>query len=239
MLNEKYNHQLSMFDGLHLLTLAFFLVVITLFFLFREKIKSERFEKGFRITLGLSLLIMETLFHIWIFSRGSYSLSMIPLTGFCAMTNWLTIFTLLTNKTQYFKYLIYYAITGAILSLVFVDISFAIPHFRYFHYFFVHFGFLLAALYYYFTNKITITHRDGLHASIALFIYTLLILIADLIVKENWFYLMENPLKELSDAFGLPLYTILWIIAVIIMTATWHFSLYYFQEKILLRSQKD
>ncbi len=224
MLNENLNHQLSMFDYQHLIVLSFFIIVIVLFYIFKDKISSKQFETRFRISLALFLLIFETLFHIWILSRGSYSLSMIPFTGYCAFVNLLTIITLLLNKPKWFNYLIYYALTGAFFSLVFVDMSFAFPHFRFFHYFLVHFGFLLASLYYYFTNKIEINYKNLFISTSFVFGYTIIILIVDLIFNQNWFYLFVNPVEEISAFFKVPWYTILWIIANIIFTLIW-FSL--------------
>lgn len=222
MLNENLNGKLEMFNFMHLFTLLVLISIIVLFYIFRNKISNDRFEKVFRIFMGFFLLTFESLFHIWIYSRGSYSLSMIPLTGFCALTNVVTIILLFTNKTKYFKYVIYYALTGALFSLVFVDTPFGFPHFRYFHYFFVHFGFLLTSLYYYFTNRIEVSRKSYIISTIILFIYTQIVLIFDVLLHENWFYLIENPIKEISDALGNPWYTILWMIFNISFNYLWY-----------------
>ena len=230
MLNEDLRDKLSMFDGLHLGTLGFFVVIISLLFIFRKKINNERFEKTFRILMGLFLLIFETSYHIWVLSRRSYSIDMIPLTGFCAMTNLLTIYALLSNKTKLFNYIIYYALTGALLSLVFIDLTYAIPHFRYFHYFFVHFGFLLSSLYYYATGHLEFNNKNLLKGSLCVFVYSLVVLVFDIILDKNWFYLIENPLKEISDSLGAPWYTILWIITIMVVTYLWYLLLKAFQK---------
>lgn len=222
MFNEAYNHQLSMFDVVHLLTLLSLGFIFLVIYLLRHHLSKPKHDKIFRITLGLILLIFESGFHLWTFTNGGYSYHMIPLTGFCAMTNVLTIYALLCNKTKLFNYLIYYAITGALFALIFVDTSYGIPHFRYFHYFIVHYGFLLASLYYFITKRVEIKRKHFLKASLMLFIYTLLVLMADLLLKENWFYLFESPVKEISDFFGYPLYTILWLLAIFILISLWY-----------------
>lgn len=227
-----------MFDLTHILTLCFFAIVTLLVFLFKDKIKNKKFEKVFRISLGIFLLALESSFHIWILSRGSYSLSMIPLTGFCALTNLLTILTLLFNKPKYFNYLIYYALTGTLFSLVFVDITYGFGHFRYFHYFFVHYGFLLGSLYYFFTGKLDITFKNFTRALLALTIYTIIVFIFDLILDQNWFYMLENPVKEISDALGYPVYPILWSLTIILLTYLWYLLLNLFSKKLLKKKRK-
>jgi len=231
MLNEQLNNKLSMFGSLHLTTLAVFILVIFVFYFNREKIKNEKFEKIFRITMGVFLLTFESLYHIWVLSRSAYTIDMIPLTGFCALTNLLTAITLLSGKTKFFNYLIYYALTGALFSLVFVDTTYGIPHFRYFHYFFVHFGFLLSSLYYFFINKIEINLKNMIKASSVLFVYTIVVLIFDIVLNKNWFYLIESPVKEISDAFGTPWYTILWILTIIIITCLWYLLFDFLKRK--------
>lgn len=225
MFQEQYNNQLSMFNPLHLLTLLVLVIIFIVIYLNRNKLSRPKNDKIFRFTLGSILLIFESGFHLWTAIKGEYTYEMIPLTGVCALTNVLTIYALLCNKTKLFNYLIYYAMTGSMFALIFVDTAYGIPHFRYFHYFIVHFGFLLASLYYFITNRIQVTLKNYLTASITLFAYTILILIADIILEVNWFYLFESPVKEISDFFGLPLYTILWILTIIILLFGWYLLL--------------
>ena len=233
MFNEYYNGQLSMFDTLHIITLIVLILIFVFVYLFKDKLSKPKNDKIFRISLGILLLVFESGFHLWTALNGGYSYHMLPLTGFCAMTNVLTIYALLFNKTHLFDYLIYYALTGSLFALIFVDTSYSIPHFRYFHYFIVHYGFLLASLYYFITKRIVITKKKYLIATISLFSYTMIVLIADLILEENWFYLFESPVKEISDFFGLPLYTILWIITIILLTSGWYILLKSIQKRHL------
>ena len=231
MFNEVLNDRLSMFNGLHLLTLAFLVLFFVMIYYFRFNMSKDYREKTFRLILGLSLLIFEAGYHVWVLTRGAYTREMIPLTGFCALTNVLTIYALLANKPKLFNYIIYYALTGAMFALIFVDTTYGIPHFRYFHYFIVHYGFLLASLYYFVTGRIDIKFNYYIKASLVLFAYTLFVLLVDVILKENWFYLFESPVKEISDAFGQPWYTMLWILTIIILTGIWYLLLRFIQQR--------
>jgi len=232
MFNEDLNHKLAMFDTVHLTTLAIFAIIIACFYLFRGKIKNDKFEKIFRITMGIFLLLMEGSYHIWLITRSSYSINMIPFTGFCATTHLFTVIALLTNKTKMFNYIIYYALTGALLSIIFVDTSFTIPHFRFFHYFLVHFGFLIVSLYYFFTNRLEISKKYLIKSALFVLIHSLIILVFDLILDKNWFYLIKNPLEDISDSLGLPWYTILWILTIMFFTYLWYLLLKQLKKRI-------
>ena len=238
MFDEGLNQSLSMFDFLHLITLTFIILMFIIIYIFKNKLSSTKNEKLFRIILGILLLVFELGFHVWIFSKGHYAIDMIPLTGFCAFTNLITVFVLLTNKPQLFNYIIYYALTGSMFALIFVDMSYRIPHFRYFHYFIVHSGFLLASFYYLITNRLTISFKNYFKASLYLFCYTIIVLIVNIILKKNWFYLFENPVKEISEAIGNPWYTILWILTIIILTYLWYLLLNLIKNKNLFSKVK-
>lgn len=225
MFNEVYNNQMSMFNMLHIATLISLVLIFICVYLFKDKLNTPKNDIIFRYTLGFTLLIFEVGYHLWVFFGGTYMIDMIPLTGFCAMTNLLTAYALLFNKHKIFSYIIYYAFTGALFALLFVDITYGFPHFRYFHYFIVHYGFLLASLYYFITNRIELNIKNLLIAAISLFSYTIIVLIVNIFTENNWFYLFESPVKEISDAFGSPWYTILWILAIIILTTFWYLLL--------------
>jgi len=225
MFNESYNNSLEMFGGLHVLTLFFLLIVTIAVYQFRNVISKPKNQKIFLISLGLFLLVFESGFHLWTFFMNEYSYTMIPLTGFCAMTNLLTIFALLANKKRMFNIIVYYAFTGSLFALLFVDTTYGIPHFRYFHYFIVHYGFLLASLYFLFTKQLAITRKNLNLSTLILVVYTFVVFIFNLILKENWFYLFESPVKEISDFFGLPLYSVLWVITIFLLMNIWYYMI--------------
>lgn len=231
MFDETLKGTLLMFSALHLITLITLVLIFLVIYRFKDTISKPKNDRMFRITLGIGLLLFETGFHLWVLFMGEYSYTMIPLTGFCALTNVLTIYALLSNKTKLFNYIIYYALTGALFALVFVDTDYGFPHFRYFHYFIVHYGFVLAALYFFITKRISITWKNYMISTSVLFSYTMVILIANLILKENWFYLFESPVKEISDFFGFPLYTVLWILSIVLLTFMWYVLLKRIQSK--------
>jgi hypothetical integral membrane protein (TIGR02206 family) len=224
-----------MFNVLHLLTLGALFIMFIFVYRYRNILIKPKYDKIFRYILGYALLIFEAGYHIWVLSRGTYQIDMIPLTGFCAMTNLLTVYALLFNKHKLFSYIIYYAFTGALFALLFVDTTYGIPHFRYFHYFVVHYGFLLASLYYFITHRIELSVKNLFIASITLFAYTILVLIVNIFVDRNWFYLFESPVKEISDAFGRPWYTILWILAIILLTNIWYLLMKIIQNRKRVR----
>lgn len=212
MFNEKYNNTLSMFGLQHIITIVIIIGILAgAIYLARKFREDNTKDKIFRYTLGSFLLVSEITYHIWTILNGGYSLNMIPFTGFCAFVNVLTIYYLFTNNKKVANMVAYYSTTGMIFSVIFIDMNYGFPHFRYFHYFLVHFGFFVATIYYLFSGKLTITRKNANLASILLFSYTLFMWVFDLTLGFNWFYLNESPVREISDFFGKYLYPVLWM----------------------------
>ncbi|MCR1808800.1 TMEM164-related integral membrane acyltransferase [Haploplasma modicum] len=224
MFNDKYSIGLEMFNSKHLITLLVLaLVTVITVFIARKIDKDSKQDKIIRYMLASSLLILEVTYHVWVISRGEYNLGMIPFTGFCALTNLLTIYYLYTNNEKIANMVFFYALTGAFFSLIFIDTTYVFPHFRNVHYFYNHFVFLLSAIYSFVVGRVNMERKIFNKSALYLITYTLIILIFDLILKENWFYLFESPVKEISDFFGKVLYTPLWLLAIYLLMNIWYF----------------
>lgn len=233
MFNEKYNNRVEMFDLTHIFTLLFMLLVTILVVRFAVKNKSLKKDKIFRITLASILLMLEVVHAIWKVVKGEFDYTELPIWWFCSTTNFITIYYLYKNDKKVASIAIYYAFTGALFSLIFISMSYGPPHFRYFNYFYVHFGFLLAAIYFLMTKRIQIDLKTFIRSCIYLFSYTIVILIMDIILEANHFYLFESPVKEISDFFGIPLYTIFWLITIFILNTSWYLLISFIQNKKL------
>ena len=223
MFNDKYLTGLEMFNLLHIITLLVMILIVFLTVMFSRKIKvNSKTDKIIRYSMATFLLVFELTYYIWTLADGNDFADINPFAAFCGMTNILTIIYLYSNSTKLANYVFYYALTGSFFSLLFVDITHAFPHFRYFHYFGIHFGFSLIAIYNYVIRRVKIERRSFNFASLYLISYTLVILVLDFILDENWFYFKESPVKEISDFFG-SFYPPLWIIVIYLLMNIWYF----------------
>lgn len=222
MFNERYATGLTMFSATHFIVIAVCIVLLAATVCLRKYFASPKADKIFRLTLGSFLLVFETTFHIWTAVRGGYSWNMFPPFGLCALTNLLTMIALFTDNRKIVSVCIYWALCGAFFSIIFVDISYMPPHFRFFHYFLVHFGFALGCLYYVITGKIRPTRKDVNRSSIILLTHSLVIYVLDVIFEQNWLYMREPAIPELSKVISGPLYTIGWILLIAGMIQMWY-----------------
>lgn len=189
---------------------------------FRRRFASPKADKAFRFALGSLLLIFETVFHIWTAVSGGYSWDMFPPFGLCAITNLLTIIALFTDHRRIVEVTLYWGLCGAFFSIIFVDITYMPPHFRFFHYFLVHFGFALGGLYFVMTGKIRPTRKGVNRSCMILLVHSLLIYTLDIVFDKNWLYMKAPAISGLPEFLSGPLYTILWMLLIAGMINLWY-----------------
>lgn len=209
MFNEKYQGFES-FSLTHLIAILVCVTVAVLIIVFRKKFQSRLAHNVFRFTMAGLLFTFELTFHIWTAVSGNYWFDIIPL-ELCAICNIATIIALVFDLNKVFEIIYTWAICGAMFSLIFVEQPYLPPHFRFFHYFLIHFGFMLANIYYVATGRAKLT-RKKLNLSMAiLFSASCLVWMIDVISGMNFMFFLQSPIKEISDVLGSPLYPLLWI----------------------------
>ncbi|MGM9524263.1 MAG: TIGR02206 family membrane protein [Faecousia sp.] len=222
MFNEKYSTGLEMFSVTHFIVIAVCIVLLVCKIAFRRRFASPKADKAFRFTLGSLLLSFETVFHIWTAVSGGYSWNMFPPFDLCAMTNLLTIIALFTDHRRIIEVTLYWGLCGAFFSILFVDITYMPPHFRFFHYFLVHFGFALGGLYFVITGKLRPTRKGVNRSCMILLVHSLVIYVLDTIFDQNWLYMKAPAISGLPAFLSGPLYTVLWILLIAGMINLWY-----------------
>jgi uncharacterized membrane protein YwaF len=170
LFDESYNTFHAFSIG-HLLGILFFIILIVLMVIFRNKI-GPRMDLIFRRKVAILMVLFEWIFYIWSLSRGGFQTSLLPF-GVCAISMYVTAYTL--------------------FSLVVADQTYNFPHFRYIHYFGNHGLFLLGNLYLLIVLKLKFTYKDLLKSSLYLFIYAVIMYPINFLLDSNHLFLREIP----------------------------------------------
>ena len=200
-----------------------FITALTAVILTRNFFKKKIPDRVFRYTLGSFLLLMEVVFYIWMPTTHHNTLDYLPFFLLCSFINMLTIIGLFFNLKKMFAITFYWALTGAFYALIFFDITYTFPHFRFFQYFLSHIGFCIVHLYFYLTGRIKINKNNFL---ISVFILTLLSIVMlgiDRYHGKNYWFMLGCPpqLEYASDALG-KLYTITWMTLAAVTVSFWY-----------------
>ena len=192
MYNENYQG-FTWFGLSHLAALIILCVAIFLIIVFKDKISSSK-DLYVRRTIAILMVFLEFNYYFWVFViLGSpFDVSILPL-GLCALSMYVTAFTLWTKNERLFKVIFPWAMSGALLSLIVADLNYTFPHFRYIHYFGNHMLFMLGNLYMLFVLRFKFTYQDLLKSSLILLIYAAIIYPINFLIDSNHLFLRELP----------------------------------------------
>ncbi len=190
LFDESYQ-TFQMFSLAHLFGVLFVIFLIVLMLIFKNKI-GARLDLFLRRTVSIVFIAIEWIFYSWSISLHGFQASLLPL-GVCAISIYVTAYTLWTKNEKTFKIIFPWAISGALISLVVANQSYSFPHFRYFHYFGNHGFFLLGNLYLLIVLKFKFTYKDLLRSSLYLLIYALIMYPLNFLLDTNHLFLREIP----------------------------------------------
>ncbi|WP_313893553.1 TIGR02206 family membrane protein [Psychrobacillus sp.] len=214
-----------MFSIAHFGAMAALGFLILLLFLTKKKwsIQKEKIRLIERI-FALSLLMMEVLYHIWLYQSGSWNWSnSLPL-ELCSISLMMTIVLLWTGNKHIYDFVFYAGIGGALQAVATPVLDLSFPHFRYFHFFYVHFGIILTALYFTWVKGYRPTFKGIIKTMVALNILLPCVFALNIMLQGNYMFLKEKPTNgSLLDFLGpYPWYILsLEFVAFIIFVCLW------------------
>jgi len=221
LFDERYIHEFALFGWLHILILGLGAGSLVAMYYLRERLQRPTVGRIFRYSVASLLLVAELVFQVWTASlHGLRWTEVVPL-GLCALNEWVTVVALFFDLKGVVKVILPWAFVGASLSFVVVDMgtSYAFPHFRFFHYFGIHWLFLVGCLYYLFTEKFRYTYRDLMRSAVWLGGVCLAVLAIDIAVGENFMFLRRWPeeLDFVNQWLPFPVNTALLMLGVFIL----------------------
>ena len=196
------NNDFQMFSLSHFVVISVFILVSILIFLFRGKLKAVEWRYA-EIGTAISLIIMETTYHLWMFINGSWHVShAIPL-ELCSISLILTVILLLTRKKIIYEILLFTALLGASQALFTPLLNYDFPHFRFFHFFYTHIMIIWVPLYFTWSKGYRPTIWSVLKLFIFLNVLMPIILFINKLVNGNYMFLSHKPdSASLLDVLG-------------------------------------
>jgi hypothetical integral membrane protein (TIGR02206 family) len=192
MYNEIYEG-FTWFGLAHLGALLLMILLLSLIIVFRDKI-TIKLDLILRRSVAIFMVFLEFNYYIWVFFilKSPFEPNILPL-GLCALSMYLTAYTLWTKNERLFRIIFPWALSGAVLSLIVADLNYTFPHFRYIHYFGNHIFFMIGNLYLLIALKFRFIYKDLLKSSLYLLIYATIIYPINFLLDSNHLFLRELP----------------------------------------------
>lgn len=192
----------EMFSISHFVIITLLFLGAVLIYINRETLRDIKWRKA-EVTAGLSLLLIEVTYHIWMTVNDMWDVShAIPL-ELCSISLVLSVLLLLTRKKIIYEILLFTALLGASQAIFTPLLNFDFPHFRYFHFFYTHLMDIWVVFYF----TWVVGYRPTIWSVVKLFVFLNIlmpiILVINKAVDGNYMFLSYKPKSpSLLDLLG-------------------------------------
>lgn len=152
---------------------------------------------------ALSLLFMEVSYHAWMISSGRWMASQSLPLELCSISLMAAIVLLWTGNRHLIDFVFFAGIGGALQAMATPVLDIGFPHFRYFHFFYIHIGIILTALYFTWMKGYRPKFKGIMKTMLALNLLLPVIMAVNALTQGNYMFLREKPVNgSLLDYLG-------------------------------------
>ena len=174
------------------LPIIILVIIITLIFLFKERIRgSEKLDKRIRLILAI-INILITLFYYggkWIYI--GFVPEYLPL-HLCYICNIISIILLINKNKKLYVFLIFVGVLGGISSLISMDLTLSYKYFKYYYFSFTHINIVIVPLYFAIVHQYSSNNKEVIKAFIFLQILGIFMGIINYYYESNYFFVSFN-----------------------------------------------
>ncbi|MFJ7828293.1 TIGR02206 family membrane protein [Psychrobacillus sp. NPDC096623] len=184
----------EMFSAVHISSMITLCLLILLLFICRNRWSIQQKKVQFiERFFALTLFIMDGYYYIWLVQTGRWDFgNSLPL-ELCSISLIVCIVLLWTGSKRLYPFVFYAGIGGAIQAVATPVLDLNFPHFRFFHFFYTHFGIILTALYFTWVKGYRPTFKGVVQTMITLNVLLPFLFAINILVKGNYMFLQEKP----------------------------------------------
>ncbi|SFQ69608.1 conserved hypothetical integral membrane protein TIGR02206 [Psychrobacillus psychrotolerans] len=184
----------KMFSGVHLASAITLFILILLLYFTRNKWSHQQQKIQLRERFfALTLFIMDGCYYMWLVQTGRWDWgNSLPL-ELCSISLIVTMVLLWTGNKKFYPFVFFAGIGGAIQAVATPVLDINFPHFRFFHFFYTHFGIILTALYFTWVRGYRPTFKGLIQTMVILNILLPFLFAINFIVDGNYMFLQEKP----------------------------------------------
>lgn len=188
----------------HLIVVFILLSGVILLFTMRKKnVIEKRNVRKIEKLIACSLLIIESLYYVWAVKSGIFSVKYSLPLELCSFSLYASILLLWTNNEKLYPFVFFSGIGGAIQAIFTPALEFDFPHFRFFHFFYLHLGIIFTALYFTWVKRMRPTFKTLLASFLTLNVLALTVSIVNYAIDANYMFLKSKPVDgSLLDYLG-------------------------------------
>jgi hypothetical integral membrane protein (TIGR02206 family) len=193
----------QLFGSAHLIALTVVLLInLSLVLLWHKP--GSRARRIFRYTLAGILVVNETLWHIWNYATGQWTIqTMLPL-HLCSIMVWLSAYMLAFENYTLYEFVYFMGIGAAMQALLTPDAGrYGFPHFRFFQTIVSHGAIITSAVYMTAIEGFRPYWKSLVRLVIGLNIYMAFVMVVNRLIGSNYLFIARKPdTASLIDVLG-------------------------------------
>ena len=217
---------------LHIALLLLIMLGSILIYIYRVPLRNYKYEKRVRYSMATFALLFEFGLYAWKIGNGIWTWEDGLPIGVCGIALFLAIIAMYSKKLVIFEIGFFWSF-GGVVSVMFPDIGFSVDRFRFYQYMFGHMFFFFMYIYMLFVLEFIPNFESFKKSYIAMVISAIVLIIVNLILDTNFFFLAESDGTpfELFEGNGWALYLIGVYIAVSLLMSIWYLPFYFYHKK--------
>lgn len=199
---DNTSFDFDMFSRSHFVVLALFFLTIAFTYLYREKMKGDKW-RSVEIGVTFTLILIEVINHVWMYMNGIWKLGRSMPLELCNIGLILCVILLLTRKKVVFELLFFISLFGATQAIITPALTYDFPHFRFFHFFYAHMMIVWVTLYFTWAKGYYPTFRSVIKLIVFINLLLPVILFVNKRAEGNYWFLRHKPeTRSFLDVLG-------------------------------------
>lgn len=194
----------EMFSVPHITAIFILLLMGMMIYIYREKLRKEKVNFLFRISIGVILILEQTLLYAWYHINNLWSFSVSLPFNLCEAAVILAIILVFTKSFFLYEILYFWAMCGVLSAIITPDLNgYNLSHFIFYHFFITHGLVVLAVLFMTFVNGYKPKVNSIVRVMFVTNIYAAFVAVINTVTGGNYLFLFEKPkASSIMDYLG-------------------------------------
>ncbi len=173
------------------MTIVIIILCITLILFLIKKSKNTT-RRIILILIGIAGTLCIFTYTLWLHYLNIFTIkSGLPF-HLCSISLIVVFLTVITNKRLLISLAYFCGFPAGISAILFPNIIYTFPHFRYIEFFIAHMILIIIPLYYMIIEKVIFNYKDMIITYLCCMFYIVFISILNYILKSNYLYISKN-----------------------------------------------
>lgn len=221
--NPEFTGRFTLFSPSHISVVVIFALLWIGLPLLMKKVRSDKLEKLFRITLGTVLILQYLGWMLWEAVTGRFTIQLsLPLNP-CDLGAFLCAYMLFTKSYKMFEVLYFWVLTGTLQAYITPNLYFSWPHLEFLSFYIQHGGEILTILYFVFVLEYRLKFSSLVKSIAFLSGYSVFVYLFNWATNSNYLFLMADTphpstVTRMIALFGEPPRHIIGLVLVVVVS---------------------